>query len=727
MHRKNFMSKSTKRRRLLEETADILDNFLEIPPLTSPLSVCVSNVSVNDLEDNSDSNFIERNISPASASHHSNVIKTININENILNKEINNLEKFTSDYSNCLYTVDDRSETFENFQQLDMKSDLSKWALEYNVPNNTLSGLLKVLKKHDCFSSFPSDARTIHQTNTNTPYSQPIQIKTVSPGIYHHFGLANGIQQTIDKCFSDETIKLVIGVDGLPLAKSSGSTFWPILGYIRQFHQTVFPIGIYWGLEKPGDSNIFMNDFIEEVRDLILNGITVELFNKDKQLVNLKKKIAIDAFCCDVPAKAFLLKTKGHTGFYSCSRCSVQGTFLHRRVCFPDLECSKRTHQDFLNKIQEQYHTPGHITNIINIPDIDVVQNFSIDYMHCVLLGVMKKMLMLWKGSGEIGRVGVNKQKLPSNLVKQISTRLISLKKCIPSDFSRKPRSLDELSRWKATELRQFLLYTGPVVLYLQVSKKIYYNFLYLNVAMTIFLSPNFNHIALDAQALMVNFVKQFGNLYGNHFISNNVHSLIHLYDDYEKYGSLDQVSCFKFENYMSKLKKMVRKNEKPLQQVVKRYREQCNLKFDHETTMYFNNDNIRPKFEKLHTEGPLIRDMASPQYKILILEKIIIKIHSDSDSYASVSTNGETNIIKIVNICYNSLLKKEVILGRKFETVECFFKKPIKSSDIGVYKISNYSKKVEMWNIGDLKVKYAVLPIDENVSVGTPIIHFNN
>jgi len=64
------------------------------------------------------------------------------------------------------------------------------------------------------------------------------------------------------------------------LAKSSGSTFWPILGYIRQFNQTVFPIGIYWGHEKPGDSNIFMNDFIEEVRDLILNGITVKLFKK---------------------------------------------------------------------------------------------------------------------------------------------------------------------------------------------------------------------------------------------------------------------------------------------------------------------------------------------------------------------------------------------------------------------------------------------------------------
>lgn len=152
---------------------------------------------------------------------------------------------------------------------LGMKSELSKWAVEYDVPNNTLSGLLKILKIHECFSNFPCGARTIHQTLSTTPYSQSIQIQTVLPGIYYHFGLANGIQRYIDKYFSDETIKLVIEVDGLPLAKSSGSTFWPILGYIRQLNQTVFPIGLYWGHEKPGDSNIFMNDFIEEVKDLI--------------------------------------------------------------------------------------------------------------------------------------------------------------------------------------------------------------------------------------------------------------------------------------------------------------------------------------------------------------------------------------------------------------------------------------------------------------------------
>lgn len=55
---------------------------------------------------------------------------------------------------------------------------------------------------------------------------------------------------------------------------------------------------------------------------------------------------------------------------------------------------------------------------------------------------------------------------------------------------------------------------------------------------MTIYLSPNFRDLAVIAKSLMFNFVKDFGSLYGNHLNSHNVHALIHLFDDYNNFGS---------------------------------------------------------------------------------------------------------------------------------------------------------------------------------------------
>jgi len=192
---------------------------------------------------------------------------------------------------------------------------LYQWASGNNVPNSTFDKLLKILKSHTCFNDLPITSRTFYKMYSSVSYNKPVEMKIVSPGYYYHFGVAYNIKQHLDKKFSDETIKLVIGIDGLPLAKSSGSCFWPILGYIRQTNETVFPIGIYWGHNKPGDSNIYIKNFVDEVRVLIQNGIDVDIFN-NKTLTTVHKNVVIDCFCCDMPAKAFLLKTKSHTGFF---------------------------------------------------------------------------------------------------------------------------------------------------------------------------------------------------------------------------------------------------------------------------------------------------------------------------------------------------------------------------------------------------------------------------
>jgi hypothetical protein len=44
--------------------------------------------------------------------------------------------------------------------------------------------------------------------------------------------------------------------------------------------------------------------------------------------------------------------------------------------------------------------------------------------------------------------------------------------------------------------------------------------------------------------------------LYGDEFAVYNVHSIIHSTDNVEKFGCVDNISCFHFENHLHKLKK---------------------------------------------------------------------------------------------------------------------------------------------------------------------------
>jgi hypothetical protein len=43
------------------------------------------------------------------------------------------------------------------------------------------------------------------------------------------------------------------------------------------------------------------------------------------------------------------------------------------------------------------------------------------------------------------------------------SAKLLKIKYYIPREFSRLPRNLSDVDRFKATEFRQLLLYTGPI------------------------------------------------------------------------------------------------------------------------------------------------------------------------------------------------------------------------------------------------------------------------
>lgn len=163
--------------------------------------------------------------------------------------------------------------------------------------------------------------------------------------------------------------------------------------------------------------------------------------------------VVLSGLVNDAPAKSFVLKTKGHTGYYSCSRCIQRGKQSDNRVYFPLVNSPLRTHQSFLHQHNKDYHIGT--SCLTELPDVDLIISFPMDYMHLVCIGVVKKLIRLWL----TGKVPI---RLPYHKVSQLSSALVQCKSFITNDFARKPRPVQDVGRWKATEFRQFLLYTGP-------------------------------------------------------------------------------------------------------------------------------------------------------------------------------------------------------------------------------------------------------------------------
>ena len=77
--------------------------------------------------------------------------------------------------------------------------------------------------------------------------------------------------------------------------------------------------------------------------------------------------------------------------------------------------------------------------------------------MVCILFVLVKRFLLFLKE-------GPRKFRQSSGIVAHISNILASFNCKLPSEFTRQPRTLLNIKKWKATEVRHFPLYTGLVL-----------------------------------------------------------------------------------------------------------------------------------------------------------------------------------------------------------------------------------------------------------------------
>ncbi|XP_049703545.2 uncharacterized protein LOC110377675 [Helicoverpa armigera] len=461
-----------------------------------------------------------------------------------------------SEEDRCYYSLssddeDNPSEYIKNFQ---FSEKLRAWSIEKNITQTAIKDLLLIL--NDRFGMIlPKDPRTLLQTPKN------ILIKKLDDdGEYWHNGISEPLKCILRK-FSNlpNTIYLNFNIDGLPIHNSSKKEFWPILANIHQVDANPFVIGVYFGIGKPKSLKLYLEDFVNETKCILQEGIQIE----DKKI-----SVKIRCFICDSPARAFIKGVCNFNGMHGCLKCTTVGEYSHRShtVFFSSRKFPDRNNEDFRAKKYGAHHKAD--SPLLELP-IDMVQDIPVgDSLHLIDLGIMKRLLVGWRN----GNFGIYTTKWCARDITKVNEFL--MKSRMPSEIHRSIRSLDCLAHWKGSEFRTFLHYLSIIVLIDVLHEDVYQHFLMFFCAATICSVSRYSTYLPIARELFQSFVDQFKFFYGRDYATSNVHNLMHVVDEVEKFGPLLTFNAYPFENKLYTIKNMLRQGNKPLIQLAKRISE---------------------------------------------------------------------------------------------------------------------------------------------------------
>lgn len=635
-------------------------------------------------------------------------------------------------------------------------SELHTIFIVHRVPIRCQNAILSFIRQLDpeLNACFPQDCRTLR------PPVIPHTVRSLMPGTFMYFGIANILTIPGVTLFDQSVneIRLSVNIDGVPLHQhANGTGFWPILGSIDEFPP--FLIGLYEGKAKPKCPNEFLLEFINEVKNLRTNGLTLN---------GKTYRFVLHCMIMDAPAMSYITGVKGHSGYYGCTKCRVEGQLvtLHagktkngrdkKAVRFIDMDAELRhaddfrmhydladdPHQkcdeydddeddendrDFVDSLPPEVRKHHiHPSALVEIDGFDPIKDIPLDYMHLVLLGLMKRLLLLWTSPGAYKLTDL------SSVVERMRAAI----PYVPNEFQRDLEdSLQYISSWKATQFRFFLLYIGPVVLSgdAMKNKEHFQHFLLLAVCMRILARRVDNTQRLETLRIRGNqvkpwmrtFVKRSIELYTMDFAVYTVHNLIHMADDYIHFGPVDRYSAFKYESCNGRVKKLVTGHCKPSIQVVNKYSSLL------QTGQYGKEGNRHTDCVQEYYEVPELENRVEEedndendtaiyeQYTRMRFRNFIIRTDNKCDSYCAL-VNGE--FMKVTKILRHKETKLMYICGHIFgRTRSLFFLSSINynSRDCGIVIASELSSKLYRRYYGKITEKCVAAPYNDTTDGG--------
>ncbi|XP_013421011.1 uncharacterized protein LOC106181232 [Lingula anatina] len=360
-------------------------------------------------------------------------------------------------------------------------------------------------------------------------------------------------------------LSLQFNTDGVSIFRSSSFSIWPVYLTINELNSEkrykaenrIFS-GLWFGEQKP-IMNIFLKPLVEELSMLYSKGAEITL---DGQPFLLRAMLL--SIVCDAPAKCLVQNFTQFNGFFGCGCClhkgeSVKTSARGSMMAFPfHTEPDKpRDHAETLKYAVEAETTNKTTCGVkgfsvmSRLPNFDVIRSVSIDYMHCVLLGVQKMLLHLWLDSS-------NKSEpyYIGNYMSVLDDRIKALTP--PNVINRSPRAFTELKHWKASEFRSILLFHSVACLVgiLPYEYLSHYFFLVESIYLLLKSSITTADVA-RARVLLKLFCAQIDCLYSPRNETYNVHCLVHLCDKVTELGPLWTQSCFFYEDLNGDLRKL--------------------------------------------------------------------------------------------------------------------------------------------------------------------------
>ncbi|XP_067206760.1 uncharacterized protein [Linepithema humile] len=375
--------------------------------------------------------------------------------------------------------------------------------------------------------------------------------------------------------------------DGIPMGKSCGKTIWPIYITINELppkerSKHILLAGLYVGKNDP-NQNVFLQPFIEQANKLSLYGFHWNHNGKDV----ISKVIPLCAIV-DSVARFKMLNMSGINSYYACTFCyqKAERTVKGQRFPLCTYRAPDRTTESTIKDIEKVYEKRNERndrkryvkgvkgpTVLLQLHFFDLITGFVPDYMHCILLGVIRlhTELLFDSSRKNFWKNMENDEIAMKHLISAIDERFTNI--CALTSITRSVRSLSQINIWKASEWRSWLIFYCIPCLKGFLKKKYLKHLAMLSKSTNILLQKSVTkQNVLKAHELFLTYVFLFNKYFGVTSMVLNVHLLTHIAQNVLNWGPLWTHNAFVYEGQNRHLLQLLQSPRYVVKQIARKF-----------------------------------------------------------------------------------------------------------------------------------------------------------